>query len=195
MVSGYDIGGYWGITDLLSVIDEIFSLISSIVNTATADDKDYKNLSKQIKELKGKKGTRSKKKKFIKQQEALLDADLGKGFGLVIKIIGWLVLFLPYIEFFMTWGKDAILFTRLIVSVIVDLLISLFCEAAEWLAKLIPFAGFWVGWGVSWLLGKLLVSIFSDKKKERIAVYYYNNLRSLTSVPSILNSFWYALKA
>ena len=195
MVSGYDIGGYWGITDLLSIIDEIFNFISSIVNTATADsNKDYRNLSKQIKELKGKKGTRSKRRQFIKQQKKLLDADLGTGLGLVIKIIGWIVCVLPYIEFFITWGKDSILFLRLLVSVIIDTLISLFCNAAKWLSKLIPFAGFLVGWGISWLLGRILNSFFSDHKKEKIAIYYNNNWRSLTSVSALLNSFSEAIK-
>ena len=77
----------------------------------------------------------------------------------------------------------------------IDLLSTLICNFAGKLAGLIPAGGIIMGWGVSWLIGKLLNSIFTDRKKEKIANHFYINLNSLTNPQKWFITFLEALNA
>lgn len=79
-------------------------------------------------------------------------------------------------------------------TLIVEIISTLFCELTSKLVGLIPGAGLLLGFGVSWLLGKLLSSHFNDRRISNIAMYYNGILPRLTTFGKWVQSFGAALK-
>jgi RHS repeat-associated protein len=188
-VNQSDAFGNLGINSLLSLIDDALSLIMSIASTAACDSRPYKQLGSQIKSAK----TRTARKKLVKAQKKLLKNGVGKDLYRIAQIIGYIVLFAPFVQYLVQWRNDSILFVELVVTIIVEVITIMLCELTSWLIGLIPFAGFILGFAGSWLIGKLLDMHFTDRRISNIASYYNKQLPRLTSLWKWIETFGYAL--
>ena len=190
VVNSRDFHGSFDIISLLSLIGDSLGFIKSIGETAVESEASYKNLSKKIKAAKNKKTRRA----LIKEQKNLIKKGVGKGLFYITKIVAFIVLVAPYVKYIIEWLSDRILFVEFLVTLIVEIISTLFCELTSKLVGLIPGAGILLGFGVSWLLGKLLSSHFNDRRISNIAKYYNGILPRLTTFGKWVQSFGAALK-
>ena len=181
--------GNLGISSLLSVIGDSLNFIFSIAQTAVCDEKKYKKLSEQIKKAKN----RKEKNKLIKEQTKLLKLGTGKGLYYVVKILGYILLVMPFIKYVLEWANDRILFVEFIVSILIDAIIEILCTLTSKIIGFIPAAGIMLGFLGSWLIGKLLNAHFNDTRKSKIAKYYNSQLPHLTTLKAWIFSFGSAL--
>ena len=161
----------------------------SIAKTAVCSGSAFKNLDKKIKNTKGRKA----RKELIKQQKKILINGTGKGLYFVAKILGYIVLVLPYIKHIIAWATDKLLFVEFLVSMIVALFCELLCSATSAILKFVPGAGIMLGMVSGWIIGMLLDRHFNDKRIDRIAAYFNKKLSTLKTLRAWINAFGYAL--
>ena len=184
-----DIFGCVEIDFLLGLVEFMIGVITGLAQQEYYDSNQGKKYRKQIKRATNKKVKREAKRKL---KDLLGNKNMfGSTISFVLGVAEWIGYLMPFLIDLLD-ATYSVVYS--IAAMVVDGFSLLFTKLVEcgikWISRLIPTVGFLVGFLLGWAINKMLGLLFSDERKENIALYCSKRLPSSTATTGEIFVHW-----